>query len=86
MILLISHWIIIVSAESARQPKSLKELATPALNPNFVFVTVILTCFLILVFSVGLLIVTQIKRKQISDAKKLSDAYGQKIYDNFERV
>jgi hypothetical protein len=29
-----------------------------ALNPNFVFITVILTCLLILIFSIGLIIVS----------------------------
>ena len=37
--------------------KSIERFATAAINSNFVFITVILTCFLILVFSIGLIIV-----------------------------
>lgn len=76
------------------------------LNPSFVFVTVILTCFLILIFSIGLIVVfktliirisfflliiiffkiAQMKRKQDKDQRKMNEIYGQRIYDNIERI
>lgn len=39
------------------------DVSSTALNPNFVFVTVILTCFLILIFSIGLIIVRNYLRQ-----------------------